>query len=222
MIFLNLERINLQVDLTSQNLKNNNTEGAFYHSYIPHSVTYPSIKLSLDKVDQNLSIKLEGLLTDLPIFINSIGRNESSSSDVISSANIESNLNQIQEAIENLTNALLINRANGTNPSDLLPVLSNNDLLTLQTSLLLLDDSLQSYLNSNVTNSKSSDYNSNPLRQVDYENSVGLVDKSENMMLSISNLDSNTISESQLYYEEIKEKMRDKQDSQIISNFINA
>ena len=221
LIFLNLERINLQVDLTSQNLKNNNTEGAFYHSYIPHSVTYPSIKLSLDKVDQNLSIKLEGLLTDLPIYINSIGRNESSSSDVISSANIESNLIQIQEAIENLTNALLINRANGTNPSDLLPVLSNNDLLNLQTSLLLLDDSLQSYLNSNVTNSKSSDYNSNPLRQVDYENSVGLVAKSENMMLSISNLDSNTISESQLYYEEIKEKMRDKQDSQIISNFIN-
>ncbi len=129
---------------------------------------------------------------------------------------------QIQEAIENLTNALLINRVNGTNPSDLLPVLSNNDLLTLQTSLLLLDDSLQSYLNSNVTNSKSSDYYINPLNQVDYENSIGLVAKSENIMLSISSLDSNTISESQLYYDEIKDTMRDKQDSQIISNFINT
>ena len=49
LIFLNLERINSQIDLTSQNLKDNNTEAAFYHSYIPHSVTYPTIKKLLDK-----------------------------------------------------------------------------------------------------------------------------------------------------------------------------
>lgn len=127
MIFLNLERINSQIDLTAQNLKDNKTEGAFYHSYIPHSVTYPTIKQSLDNVDPSASIKLEGLLTDLPIFINSKSRNESPSSDVFSSVNLESNLNQIQKTTENLTGTHLINRVNGTNPSDILPILSNND-----------------------------------------------------------------------------------------------
>ncbi len=104
LIFLNLERINSQIDLTAQNLKDNNTEGAFYHSYIPHSITYPTIKQLLDKVDPSTSIKLEGLLTDLPILINSRSKNNSQSSNVFSSVNIESNLNQIQDVTENLTN----------------------------------------------------------------------------------------------------------------------
>lgn len=129
LIFLNLERINLQIDLTAQNLKDNNTEGAFYHSYIPHSITYPTIKQSLEKGDPSGSIKLEGLLTDLPVFIDSKSNNESQSSDVFSSVNLESNLNQIQDATENLTRTLLINRVDGTIPSDILPILSNNDLL---------------------------------------------------------------------------------------------
>ena len=106
LIFLNLERINSQIDLTAQNLKDNNTEGAFYHSYIPHSVTYPTIKQLLDRLDPSASNKLEGLLTDLPIFINSKSKNNSQSSEVFSSVNIDSNLIQIQETIENLTNNL--------------------------------------------------------------------------------------------------------------------
>ncbi|WP_186434116.1 FTR1 family iron permease [Candidatus Nitrosocosmicus arcticus] len=222
MIFLNLERINSQIDLTAQNLKDNDTEGAFYHSYIPHSVTYPTIKQALDKVDPSASIKLEGLLTDLPIFVNSKSKNESPSSDVFSSVNLESNLNQIQKTTKNLTGTLLINRVNGTNPSDILPILSNNDLLTLQTSLLLLDDSLQSYLKSNLSNVKSAEHSINPLNLVDYQNSMGLLDSSERLLFSIISLDSNTLSESQLYYDEIENAIRDKQDSQIISNLINS
>ena len=222
LIFLNLERINLQIDLTTQDLKDNNTEGAFYHSYIPHSVTYPTIKQLLDKVDPSASIKLEGLPTDLPIFINSKTKNNSQSLNVFSSVNIESNLNQIQETIENLTNTLMEDRVNGTNPSDILPILSNNDLLTLQTSMLLLDDSLQSYLKSNVSNVKSAEESINPLNLVDYENSMGLVKSSQRLMSSISGLDSNTISEGQLYYVEMEDAIRDKQDSQIISKLINS
>jgi len=222
LIFLNLERINSQIDLTAQNLKNNNTEGAFYHSYIPHSITYPTIKQLLDKLDPSASIKLEGLLTDLPIFINSRSNNESQPSNAFSSADIESNLNQIQGLTENLTKTLLINRVDGTMPSDILPILSNNDLLTLQTSLLLLDDSLQSYLKSNVSNVQSAEKSINPLNLVDYENSMGLVKNSERLISSIPSLDSNTISESQLYYDEMEDAIRDKQDSQIISKLINS
>ena len=71
LILLNLKRINSQTDSVAQSLKDNNTEGAFYHAYISHSVTYPTIKQVLDKVDKSTSIKLKGLLTDLPIIINS-------------------------------------------------------------------------------------------------------------------------------------------------------
>ena len=62
LIFLNLERIDSQIDLTAQNLKDNNTEGAFYHSYIPHSVTYPTIKQLLEKIDPSGSNTLSGLI----------------------------------------------------------------------------------------------------------------------------------------------------------------
>ncbi len=107
-------------------------------------------------------------------------------------------------------------------PSDILPILSNNDLLTLQTSMLLLDDSLQSYIKSNVSNLKSAEQSINPLNLVDYENSMGLVKNSERLISSIPGLDSNTISESQMYYDEMDDAIRDKQDSQIIFKLINS
>jgi len=219
-ILLNLERINVQIDLAAQGLKNNNTEGAFYHAYIPHSVTYPIIKKVLDKVDSTISIELEAQLTDLPILINSKSNNKSTfSTGVFYSVNIDSSFNQIQEIIQNLTNTLLANRDNGNNPSGLLPILTNNDLLILQTSLLLLDDSFQSYMKSNASNPESS---MTPLTQVDYENSLGLVDSSGKLLLSIDSLDAHTISESQLYYEEIKDAITEKQDVKSISNLINS
>ena len=104
----------------------------------------------------------------------------------------------------------------GTNPSASIPILTNNDVLTLQTSMLLLDDSLQSYIKSNISNLKSVEQPINPLNLVDYENSMGLVKNSERLLSSIPNLDSNTISESQMYYDEINDAIRDKQDSQIM------
>jgi high-affinity iron transporter len=219
-ILLNLERINVQIDLAAQGLKNNNTEGAFYHAYIPHSVTYPIIKKMLDKVDSTISIELEAQLTDLPILINSKSNNKSTfSTGVFYSVNIDSSFNQIQEIIQNLTNTLLANRDNGNNPSGLLPILTNNDLLILQTSLLLLDDSFQSYMKSNASNPESS---MTPLTQVDYENSLGLVGSSEKLLLSIDSLDAHTISESRLYYEEIKDAIIEKKDVKAISNLINS
>lgn len=222
LIFLNLERINLQIDLTIQSLNDNNTESAFYHAYIPHSVTYPSTKQALNKIDSSSSINLEGQLTDLPMLINSMNNNESIASKEFSPINMETNLIRIQGIIDNLTNTLLDNTINGTSPSSLLPTSSNNDLLVLQTSLLLLDDSFQSYIKSNASNSETTGYLMTPLSQVDYENSLGLVDNSERLMSSISSLDSNTISESQLYYREINDAIRDKQDVKDVSKLIES
>lgn len=222
LIFLNLERINLQTDLAAQNLKINNTEGAFYHAYIPHSVTYPTIKQVLDKIDASTSTKLEAQLTDLPILINSLSNNTSTFSGVFSSGNIYSNLNQIKVTVQKLTDTLLIDRQDGTRPSNILPVLSNNDVLILQTSALLLDDALQSYIQSNTSNSKLSEYSMTPLAQIDYENSFGLVNSSEKLLSSISDFDSNTISENQLYYKEIKNAIRERQDVNIVSSLIKS
>lgn len=222
LIFLNLERIDAQIDLTSQNLRINNTEVAFYHSYIPHSVIYPTIKLSLVKLDPYASSKLEGLLTDLPIITNSKNAHESQSTNVFSSVSIDSNLEQIQDIIRNMTNSLLANRVNGSNPSYLLGTLSNNDVLVLQTSMLLLNDAFQSYLKSNVSDPKEADNSISPLSLVDYENSLELVDKSEKLLSSIQGLDSNTIAESYLYYEQVKESLKNKLDSKIIIKLINS
>ena len=61
-----------------------------------------------------------------------------------------------------------------------------------------------------------------PLTQVDYENSLGLVGSSEKLLLSIDSLDVHTISESRLYYEEIKDAITEKQDGKVISNLINS
>jgi high-affinity iron transporter len=220
LILLNLERINVQIDLAAQSLKNNNTEEAFYHAYIPHSVTFPIFKQELDKVDPSTSIKLEALLTDLPILINSKTNNQSTfSTGVFTSVTIDSSLNQIQEITENLTNTLLEISENGNNPSGLLPALTNNDLLILQTSLLLLGDSFQSFVKSNASNSESS---MTPFTQVDYENSLGLVDRSEKLLLSIDSFDAHTISESRLYYDEIKDAMTERQDVKVISDLINS
>jgi high-affinity iron transporter len=61
-----------------------------------------------------------------------------------------------------------------------------------------------------------------PLTQVDYDNSLGLVDSSEKLLLSIDSIDAHTISESRLYYEEIKNAITEKQDVGVISNLINS
>ena len=73
-----------------------------------------------------------------------------------------------------------------------------------------------------MSNVKSVEKSINPLNLVDYENSMGLVKNSEKLISSIRGLDSNTISESQLYYDEIEDAIKNKQDSQIISKLINS
>ena len=77
-------------------------------------------------------------------------------------------------------------------------------------------------IKSNISNLKSVEQPINPLNLVDYENSMGLVKNSERLISSIPNLDSNTISESQMYYDEINDAIRDKQDSQTMFKLINS
>jgi hypothetical protein len=50
-IFINLERIETQMNLTEYSLKNGNLENAFQHSYIPHSATFPAWNRTIDHGD---------------------------------------------------------------------------------------------------------------------------------------------------------------------------
>src|SRR5919205_4259564 len=47
-VMVNLERIRTQILLTEKSLDNGDTEMAFAHAFIPHAITFPSIKNRLN------------------------------------------------------------------------------------------------------------------------------------------------------------------------------
>src|SRR5215218_727121 len=89
-IFVNLERIGTQINLVNNSMNGGDADGSFYHSYIPHSTTFPVIKETVNKIDPASSTNLESLLTDLPVTIKSQLSNNGS----FSSSDIKSDLNQ--------------------------------------------------------------------------------------------------------------------------------
>src|SRR5919112_2827790 len=97
-IFVNLERIKTQLNLVNNGLINSDIEGSFYHSYIPHTTTFPAIKEISSKINSSSSKEIESLLTDLPITIKSINSNNNLSS----LSDLGSKLNHIQNRIENM------------------------------------------------------------------------------------------------------------------------
>ena len=70
-VMVNLERIRAQLQLADQSLAAGDGEMAFEHAFIPHTTTFPSIKIQLKEVDIQSATRLESLLTDLPVSIKS-------------------------------------------------------------------------------------------------------------------------------------------------------
>ena len=62
-ILVNLERIRTQILLANQSLISGDEDMAFAHSYIPHSVIFPSIKSHLSEISSQSVSHLESLLT---------------------------------------------------------------------------------------------------------------------------------------------------------------
>lgn len=153
-VFINLQRIGTQLNLTEYSLDNNDLESAFQHAYIPHSVTFPVLKPLLSESDPQSSRSLEGLLTDLPIKI----RASPSPEEAIS------NIKSDTVTINNLLNAVS-NTAAPQRPIE-------DSGFFLQTSAVLLEDAVQSYQLSNATTSN--DGTSTFNRQ----NALGLVNSS--------------------------------------------
>lgn len=132
-VFINLERIRTQLNLTQYSLNSGDLESAFQHAYIPHSVTFPVIKPILSEADPSSSRSLEGLLTDLPIKIRASTNPEEANS------NIESDVATISNLLNRISNSTA---AQAT--------LEDTGFF-LQTSAVLLEDAIQSYQLSNAS-----------------------------------------------------------------------
>lgn len=112
--------------MADQRLAAGDNEGAFAHAFIPHSVTFPSIKNSLKELDSPSASQLEVHLTDLPIDIRSGGQ----PADVLRQeiVQIEGQLDDIME--------------------HLAPLASDRAIVS-QTVVFLIRDAVQSYQLSN-------------------------------------------------------------------------
>ncbi|HEY6404476.1 MAG TPA: FTR1 family protein [Nitrososphaeraceae archaeon] len=153
---VNVERIRNQILLANQSLVSGDIDMAFAHSYIPHSVIFPSIKSQLNSINSESAAQLESLLTDLPIDIKAEGntgaqtRSQSQTDIAATIRLLENILNQSlgQQFISNLTSIA-------------------------NTAVFLLRDANQSYQLSNAGSSNQQ------FSKVDYENARGLVDISK-------------------------------------------
>jgi high-affinity iron transporter len=164
-LMVNLERIRNQIFLTEKSLAIDDKDMAFAHSYIPHSVIFPSIKSQLNVINSQSASQLESLLTDIPISIRAAENAESQ-------GKLQNDLTAIEQLLDNISK-----KAAGQD------VLSNKTFIA-NTIVFLLRDTEQSYQLSNAvttTNQQQQQQNNNDQQfsKVDYENAQGLVNISK-------------------------------------------
>jgi high-affinity iron transporter len=183
-VFINLQRIGTQLNLTQYSLNSGDLESAFQHAYIPHSVTFPVIKPLLSQTNPASSKSLEALLTDLPVKI------RASNSPEVANSNIESDV----VAINNLLNGF----SNSTAGQGVV----EDKGFFLQASAVLLEDAIQSYKLANVsaTQDESSTFN--------LQNSLGLVTTSlADFERVADSVDERRRDEVRSFYQQIQESM---------------
>ena len=222
-LMTNFDRIRTQLMLTEQSLTSGDSNMAFAHSYITHSVIFPSIKNILENTGHaNSASQLESGLTDITFSIKTgdLGTVKRNLVDA------RSDLNKIYIQILN-------------------PILKTDkrNILFAQTAALLLVDANRSYQLSNVDQSKSTNkaagqassvsngnnyYNTNGAKRnvggtdIDYQNAVGLVHVSQlNYGNMSSSLNSNKNSEIKLAYILLTNYVVKRSDKQTVSRVIS-
>jgi high-affinity iron transporter len=222
-LMTNFDRIRTQLMLTEQSLTSGDGNMAFAHSYITHSVIFPSIKNILENTGYaNSASQLESGLTDITFSIKTgdLGTVKRNLVDA------RSDLNKIYIQILN-------------------PILKTDkrNILFAQTAALLLVDANRSYQLSKVDQSKSTDkavgqvssvsnankyYNTNGAKRnvggtdIDYQNAVGLVHVSQlNYGNMSSSLNSNKNSEIRLAYIQLTNYVVKRSDKQTVSGVIS-
>ena len=158
LITLNTQRILEQMNLVQASLTRGDNTRAFEHAYISHSIIFPSIKDKLKEIDQDSTARLESLLIDLPILVRSSAQ----------LPEVGAKLTEITSILKNINSKLL-----DPNSTDYHSIISS-------TIIVLLNDTSKFY--------EFSDYGStkDPSNQVDYENSIGMVDISHGLYKNIS------------------------------------
>ena len=184
-VFINLERIGTQLNLTQYSLNSGDLESAFQHAYIPHSVTFPVIKPILSEDDPASSKSLEGLLTDLPIKVRASNSPEEAYSNIESDvATIKSLLNKIANSTAGLSSL-------------------EDKGFVLQASAVLLEDAIQSY---KITNASSTQDSSSTFN---LQNSLGLVNSSLTDFERVADsVDERRREEIRSFYNQIQESMK--------------
>lgn len=195
LITLNTHRILEQMNLVQASLTTGDDTRAFEHAYITHSIIFPSIKDKLKEIDQDSTARLESLLIDLPILVRSSGQ----------STEIGTKFAEITSTLKNINSKLL-----DPNSSEYHSIISS-------TIIVLLNDTSKYY--------ELSDYGStkDPSNQVDYENSVGMVDISNSLYKNISKSFSDSKQqEFESFFTDLKNSLSTKSEAESISKLITA
>ena len=226
-LMTNFDRISTQLMLIEQSLTGGDGNMAFAHSYITHSVIFPSIKNVLEKTGFTNSAKqLESGLTDITFSIKTgdLGTVKRNLADA------RSDLNKIYNQILN-------------------PILRTDkrNMLFAQTAALLLVDANRSYqlskidqsqpgnkaavqVSSSSANNANNYYNSNNAKgnvggggtDIDYQNALGLVHVSQlNYGNTSVSLNTNKNSEIKLAYGQLTNYIIKKSDKQTVSRLIS-
>ncbi|HLG37439.1 MAG TPA: hypothetical protein VI338_04840, partial [Nitrososphaera sp.] len=123
MILVNLDRITAQISLAESSIAAGDFDSAFAHAFIPHAITFPSIKGLISSIDPQQATALESQLTDLPIKIKTGDQNPE---------RIRNDIAAVQQTIDSMS-------------SKVSPQLGSDKSMTSQVAVFLLRDSVQSY-----------------------------------------------------------------------------
>ena len=196
-VMVNIERIQTQLLLTENSLANGDSDMAFAHAYIPHSVIFPSIKNQLRQTSPESASQLESMLTDLPLTLKSGA----------------GTLYKIKGDIDKIENLL-----DGISDQTIGPNLMLDEKIVIQTIEYLLQDAQQSYQLSNAHDNQPDKFS-----KVDYENTVGLVQTAKTNYAKIANaLDVSRRGEIDSFFPELESAISSKSDYQSFSHWIAA
>lgn len=123
MILVNLDRITAQISLAESSIDAGDFDSAFAHAFIPHAITFPSIKGLISSIDPQQATALESQLTDLPIKIKTGDQNPERHRNDIAA---------VKQTIDSISTKVN-------------PQLGSDKSMTSQVTVFLLRDSVQSY-----------------------------------------------------------------------------
>jgi high-affinity iron transporter len=209
-VMVNLERIRTQLLLTEKSLNDGNKDMAFAHAFIPHSITFPSIKNELTDINKRFATELEARLIDLPF-------------------NIKSGKDSIHNAKQDISeiNILLNTLSSQARGSDL----QSDKRLIAQIIVFLLRDASESYQISKATTAmaisdnekKQSQPSIRQFSKVDYENAIGLINISKSNYNKISDsIDERRKEEIGSFLRQLENAISQKADQESVLRLINA